>query len=520
MLTTLLSITLLLYGAEFTAPSASERGTPVLRPAPDSVKLLRVWTLRASRARNGLDEDDRAKVRALLTDLRGVRRAEPERGEEIDFALLDLAGLRYVSTGAKSEDGIEALGTLAQFADWEFDIRRRRDPEAFDAWLADSVLGVEGQSLERRIAAARLLRGQFRASTRVTLLRTARTAKGELRTEAIDALSGWPDPLVHQYFFDALEDDGHGIIELVDHLEAAREALDRPTLDRLRDIVGRLYLSEDWRDASRARSLVRMLDVHRAAPLLMEALAVWQRREETEDSSKRTVSEIVRELQRISGRSFRAAPERWSAWWQAVLDERVELPADVEEAGGYVSSTSFFGLNVLSDRVLFVIDRSGSMDGAFATDGRSRYEEAIHQFQRFLEKAGSELRFGVVLFSDKGDRWQGGLVPATNGNVDSAVRWLRGQQPRGGTQLFEGFRTALRLDRDGRLDPARQDADTVIVLCDGATAQGPDWVEPWIRSENPVAQLVFHAVQIGATGDGTLEALTERSGGDFVRVGR
>jgi len=102
-------------------------------------------------------------------------------------------------------------------------------------------------------------------------------------------------------------------------------------------------------------------------------------------------------------------------------------------------------------------------------------------------------------------------------NLAQAERWLRRNGPDGGTQLFEGVRAALRLNRRGALDADAQEVDTVVVLCDGATAEGPGWVRPWLRANNEVAQLVFHCVQIGPSGDGTLEALAEATGGELVR---
>jgi hypothetical protein len=58
----------------------------------------------------------------------------------------------------------------------------------------------------------------------------------------------------------------------------------------------------------------------------------------------------------------------------------------------------------------------------------------------------------------------------------------------------------------------------VIVLCDGATSEGAGWVARWLAEENERAQLVFHCVQLGADGNGTLQALSEGSDGEFLRV--
>ena len=255
-------------------------------------------------------------------------------------------------------------------------------------------------------------------------------------------------------------------------------------------------------------------------PILIEALATWHRRETAGGGSRRILDEVLTELQRMSGRAIGPYPERWNRWWVAVQDGRIDLPEDIEAGGSFVSSATFFGLRAVSDKVAFVIDRSGSMDTVFGTDGRSRYEEAIAQFGSYLREAGPRTGFLVVLFGDDGDRWRGGLSEATDSNLGQAERWLRSIHPDGATNLVAGIRSALHLDRRGRLSADQVDVDTVIVLCDGATAEGRQWVEPWVRQNNEEAQIVFHCVQIGTGGDGTLEALAQATGGQMVRVGR
>ena len=64
----------------------------------------------------------------------------------------------------------------------------------------------------------------------------------------------------------------------------------------------------------------------------------------------------------------------------------------------------------------------------------------------------------------------------------------------------------------------------MIVLCDGRTSEGPDWVRGWLERVNDDAQLTFYCVQIGREGDrpprdDTLQQLAEGSGGDYIRIG-
>jgi hypothetical protein len=98
------------------------------------------------------------------------------------------------------------------------------------------------------------------------------------------------------------------------------------------------------------------------------------------------------------------------------------------------------------------------------------------------------------------------------------VQWAIERIPAGGTQLRPAIEEAFELRRDGSVDLEQLEADTVVVLCDGATEEGPRWVAPLLARVNERACVVFHCVQIGPGGDGTLEALAAETGGDFVRV--
>ena len=87
-----------------------------------------------------------------------------------------------------------------------------------------------------------------------------------------------------------------------------------------------------------------------------------------------------------------------------------------------------------------------------------------------------------------------------------------------GTYLRPGVETCLRVGLDGKIDLKALEEDTVIVLCDGETAEGRGWVWSWWREVAEESCVRFHCVQLGGGGNGALEALAEVSGGEFVRV--
>lgn len=486
------------------------------RPGPTSDPLARLatWTERAKLAPTSIDARRQGELRAILGDLR-LQRAGPAADEAaIDAALVALAAVEF-----REEPAHEGFAAGARLARAELEQEYERDRARLGAWLAHSVVALEARRprAERRLA-LELLATCREESVLPALRAAAQEDDAELAQAAASALVGWPDERVHELFLTALE---HGLAargRANEHFAALRAPLPPAVAARLEVLVARLYLSDDWREAARARALVRALGTPQAAPILIEALALWDRRTREGTGSKRIRFELVSELQRRSGRALGAEPERWSEWWQGVRAGRVLLPEDLAAAGGQPSTATFFGLHAESDRVLFVVDRSGSMKQGFGTGGSTRYEEAIEQLLTFLRQSGGDTRFTVALFSDDGVAWRTRLAPASEANLDNARRWLESKEPDGETMLYEGVRAGLGLDARRHLNVERCEIDTVIVLCDGATTEGPGWVAGWLARENEAAQLVFHCVQIGTDGNGTLEALARGTGGEFVRV--
>ena len=173
----------------------------------------------------------------------------------------------------------------------------------------------------------------------------------------------------------------------------------------------------------------------------------------------------------------------------------------------------FFGLRPVTDKVTFVIDYSGSMANGWGTEGHSRYVEAIEQMTRFLQAGGKEMRFNIILFSSEPLRSSPQLVRATAGTLMRARESMLMRSPDGGTRLRSAIELALRLDGSGDVDPERLEADTIIVLCDGETEEGPSWVRPLLARIQAAAQVKFHCVLIGSKGDGALETLASETAG-------
>ena len=484
------------------APSAPARAQRV-----DPIRRLEVWVERRRRSTDAIDPQTIEELVGLIGDIRTFESKHPDRTGDAAAALLQLASLGPLDpkAGSRTPEGI-GRRELSRWLD-------RPEPKAVIRTLARTCGDLEAE-IEQRLAAVQLLDGRHLPGTMDDLLVAARSPDVGLRDAAQAGIAGWPDAGLHLFFIEGLETSSVSVPAAKVHFEKTRNDLGDAAMQRLRNAVADMYLSNDWRRATRARLLIPILEAPLAVPLLIESLRLWNGRRNSRDSSLRIQFEIVQELKRISGRSIGSVPERWETWWERVNDGTISLPT--EDGPETYTSASFFGLPVVSNRLIFVLDRSGSMKASFGTGRRTRYQEAVAQLLNYLEAAGEDTRFSVVLFSDKPRRWRKGLTEATQANRLKLERWLRKMPVDGGTQLQEAVFEAVRYER-GKLNMKRLEADTVVVLCDGETYSGPGWVRPWL-TEVEDAELIFHCVQLGNESDGTLGQLSAITNGQLVEV--
>lgn len=480
-------------------------------------------------ARNGPETspENIKHLRELTSGLRMEALARPRRRNVITLGLLDLAAIQTSGqqrtarrTGQPAPPDPQTLRIRA-YGERELEVLLAADGEhELATWLASGVLVLTTQPEARRLATLKLLRDEHLDCTQLALFFCTRDASRPVRESALRALVGWNEEGVHTVMFNQLErlnrdPDWIRRSTIRAHFDAVALDSSSESSKQLHALTRSGMVSADWRRAFRALELISAVPDEQAVPSLIVGLELWITRRESGGGSRRIENEIARELERRSGKRIGVHPERWWQWWKVTRGAPDDGgPIKLEER----SVASFFGLRPVTDRVVFVIDRSLSMQGAFGTEGETRYSEAISQMVRFMGELGPQARFRVIVFGTDYDVWKGRLQPATEGNLRSASRWLRYHGPAGGTLLEPAIREVLRLDKRGRPDLGLLEADTVIVLCDGETSEGPGWVPALLAGPNEEAALAFHAVQIGGSDDGTLEALARGSGGDFVRV--
>jgi hypothetical protein len=193
--------------------------------------------------------------------------------------------------------------------------------------------------------------------------------------------------------------------------------------------------------------------------------------------------------------------EKWDTWWktnEATFDFSKKgdaREAATRERGAAEKVPTFFGSEIASNRICFVIDTSGSMEmtdrpaeSAFGSDDelakKNPDDPDIRALQR-INRAKSQLtqcvgvllptqRFNIIAFSGGTRMWKPSVVDGTEANKADALKFVEGMRADGGTNTHAALELALQ-------DPA---VDTIYLLSDGA---------PMIKVGNPGEQMKLFA---------------------------
>ena len=262
----------------------------------------------------------------------------------------------------------------------------------------------------------------------------------------------------------------------------------------------------------------------RAVPVLVDAL-------ERQEKSPGVLWEEARAaLMKLTGQDLAEAAD-WRNWWAAHGDEE---PAPGPDGAGddakkgdgkstVSNSPTFFGVEIVSKRIVFLIDVSGSMNmwdegkaegetprgtdpaGDGYSVSRTRIHRAKRELIRVVRALRSEVRFNIITFSHDLATWKKGrLVPAGTTAKASAIGWVRDLVADGGTATDEVLEAAFLV----------KEANTFILLSDGVVSKPSgdnptaDEVIAMVREQNRFRKVKIHT--FGFDGDGNPPPGTER----------
>ncbi len=221
--------------------------------------------------------------------------------------------------------------------------------------------------------------------------------------------------------------------------------------------------------------------------------------------------------------------EPWSAWWTDA-EESFQMPPDPCPTPTVVpedKSKTFYGIHTFSNRLLYIVDVSASMNWAPGKRGRPGGDDAkIVTLREELSGAVNGLDdgayFNVIVFNHSVVPWSARSVVHANDTTKKKLsRWINEIKPVGLTNIHDALEAGFRLILRGTGTP---DFDTIFFLTDGKPTGGkvtdPERILEAVRDWNSVANARIHVIGIGHGKDVDelfLQKLAEIGRGKYVQ---
>ena len=231
---------------------------------------------------------------------------------------------------------------------------------------------------------------------------------------------------------------------------------------------------------------------HKLDPLFPELILLMR------EGNLRSKHKSYLAMKEISGQDLGYAPDAWAKWWSDKKKGKLAKDGSLGRKER-ISVSTYYNFKIFSDRILFVVDVSGSM--AWPEYHPNRIEVAKRELVKVIKSLNEKTLFNVATFAGHVQFWQKkGEVPATKANIGKALRWIDARLlPRGGTNTYGALMDSLEKN------PL---IDTVFFLSDGIPSVGiielPEGILIKLRDANRYRKVIFNTVAL-AMGKASIE---------------
>ena len=320
-----------------------------------------------------------------------------------------------------------------------------------------------------------------------------------------------------------LKGDEEWEAELLGYLEGEEAVVRNAALgavaERGREHMEHLYQALNHSDWSTRLAALKLLEEARVPESVGKIIAQMKSEE------GRMAHEFADTLFDLTGQPFRTRWGNWEAWWEkegagfkpiSKSELRKRRKEEEERRLRQVTAVKFFGIRIISHRVIFIIDVSGSMNEVtraqyVGDQGEPRITVAQRELKKCIDGLDQKALFNILTFSGGVDPWlEDGVQDAGARSRDEAKEFVDRLGAMGGTNLYGALRQAFE-------DP---DVDTIFVLSDGEPSTG-DVIDPFeirehVQRWNAERDIEINSIAVGGSFQ-ILEWLAEDSGGTHVR---
>lgn len=152
---------------------------------------------------------------------------------------------------------------------------------------------------------------------------------------------------------------------------------------------------------------------------------------------------------------------------------------------------------------VFVLDRSGSMNG--------KYQTLMDATSQALSKLTNNDRFRIILFDDQVEELSSGWINADEISVSKISKALSNSSTRGGTDLYRGLKSAIDM-----MDADR--TSSIILITDGVANVGKTEKKDFIDLISAQDVRLFTAIMGNGSNRPMLESMTKASNGFATNV--
>ena len=547
----------------FAAPLAAQ--DPEVEVQPDPAMAFKVWLKDYEQGAIRFQKEGRTDNDAVLLVEQKMSDVA-DRNTLSDAQLLFKAAVIEPRPGGSSSS-LELIDFQRELQPWRVQGMAQRHIRTMTArnilpWLLKKLhakgIRAKEENQDQRYAAAvlRILAGHPSLEAKLELMQACGSMPNELRVHAVNSMAKDAELELVPTLIGLLRDREPNIrIAAANAIGTAmRPHVDEtegkdPTSELLKkrdqaikQLESLLLRDKIWQVRSAAASSMATMRCKAVIPSLIKGLDAELKRKKDPWAMDVRLHKL---LEGLTGQSVaRGGIAPWKAFWKQEGASFAVRPKAKpgEEKKGDTRYDKFFDLTIESDRVLFVLDFSGSMAepvtlkaqgttaGGAAGTKTTKAELVVTELKKLVMSLPDGALCNFVVFSDDVRIWRSegnrpALVKLDDESRDDLLgNFLDGLRPNGPTNLYDALQAALGFGGRGLYDKYYGAGfDTLYVITDGAPTAGPvtDKMEirKRVREANQLRKIAIHCITFGDQNDTSfLKPLAEENGGRHIHV--